>query len=632
MRLRLFWGWLLLPALALTLACGGAAETITVVETVVVEKQVKGDTIVETVVVEVEKVVRRDPVVVVATPTPAPKGPVPRNRIFVMPMGGTIIANHDNFNPYALGNQLQRFVLSKGFNEMMFYGNLNTGEQIPWQAESWSLAADNKTVTIKVRDGVKWSDGTKFSAHDIVFTLNEINGGGSTQGNLVNVPFETGAIASIRAIDDMTVELVQDVANPRWFWKNFGISHENHVPIMPKHIWEGQDLETFKFYDPAKNWPVNTGAFELVSSSPQQIIMQRKDDWWGVESGFWPKTRHVEQLIFVPSGDGAATTQMIINNEAETSILDVGDFLAAKARNPKLRSWFRTGPIWGPSDGCVFRFTPNNLKPPWDNADLRRALQYATNRDQIVELALEGSVNTAVLPFAEYGGVQAYIEPLQDLIAQYNPGEYNLDKSAELMTSLGYAKDSGGFWAKDGERLTFTANSAAWRAHHLPPAVQQWRDAGFDVDSKSWDGDSAMESLLSGEWEIYNEVHCGSLTDPFETLNDFHSKWSRPLGENQPYRHATSRMNNPEYDAIIDKMEVLEPSPTDPEYTALVREAVEIYLQEVPEIVWGEERHAVTFNETYWTNYATDENPYAAPFFCCWSSPYLIILQLLPTQ
>ena len=51
-------------------------------------------------------------------------------------------------------------------------------------------------------------------------------------------------------------------------------------------------------------------------------------------------------------------------------------------------------------------------------------------------------------------------------------------------------------------------------------------------------------------------------------------------------------------------------------------------LRDVPEIVWGEERHAVTVSETYWTNWATDENPYAAPFFCCWSSPYLIILQL----
>ena len=71
-------------------------------------------------------------------------------------MGGSVIANNENFNPYALGNQMERFVLSKGFNEMMFYGNLNTGEQFPWQAESWSLASDNKTVTIKIRDGVVW--------------------------------------------------------------------------------------------------------------------------------------------------------------------------------------------------------------------------------------------------------------------------------------------------------------------------------------------------------------------------------------------------------------------------------------------------------------------------------------------
>ena len=141
-----------------------------------------------------------------------------------------------------------------------------------------------------------------------------------------------------------------------------------------------------------------------------------------------------------------------------------------------------------------------------------------------------------------------------------------------------------------------------------------------------------MESLLSGEWDIYNEVHCGSLTDPFETLNDFHSKWSRPEGEPQPYRHATSRYDNPEYDAIIDEMEAMAPSPDDPAYIELVRAAVEIFLRDVPEIVWGEERHAVTFNETYWTGWATEENPIAGPFFCCWSSPYLIILELEAAQ
>ena len=558
--------------------------------------------------------------------------PVARNRTLVLPMGGSVIANNENFNPYALGNQMERFVLSKGFNEMMFYGNLNTGEQFPWQAESWSLASDNKTVTIKIRDGVVWSDGTPFSADDVVFTITEINGGGSSQGNLVNVPFESGAVESITAIDASTVELVQAKPNPRWFWKNFGIAHENHVPMLPKHIWEGKDLESFTFYDPDQGWPVNTGAFDLFSTSPQQIIFDRRDNWWGEETGFWTEAREVERMIFVPSGDNQATTQMLINDEAETSILNVGDFLAAKARNPNLRSWFQDGPIWGPPDGCVFRYTPNSQKEPWNDPDMRRALQYATNRDQIVELALEGSVNTAVLPFAEYGGVQRYIAHVQDLVDQYNPGEYNPAKTAEIMESKGYEKDSDGFWAKDGERLTFVVNSAAWRDHHLPPAIQQWRDAGFDVASKSWDGDSAMESLLTGEWDIYNEVHCGSLTDPFETLNDFHSKWSRPEGEPQPYRHATSRYSNPEYDDIIDKMEAMEPSPDDPAYIELLRAAVEIFLRDVPEIVWGEERHAVTFNETYWTGWATEENPIAGPFFCCWSSPYLIILELEAVQ
>ena len=58
------------------------------------------------------------------------------------------------------------------------------------------------------------------------------------------------------------------------------------LPILPKHIWEGQDPETFTNFDMSKGWPIATGPYKLVSSTAQQKVWDRRDDWWGASTGF----------------------------------------------------------------------------------------------------------------------------------------------------------------------------------------------------------------------------------------------------------------------------------------------------------------------------------------------------------
>src|SRR3712207_714818 len=54
--------------------------------------------------------------------------------------------------------------------EYFFYENLQTGEYIPWLAESYEYNADFTSLTVKLRDGVTWNDGKPFTADDVVFT------------------------------------------------------------------------------------------------------------------------------------------------------------------------------------------------------------------------------------------------------------------------------------------------------------------------------------------------------------------------------------------------------------------------------------------------------------------------------
>ena len=59
--------------------------------------------------------------------------------------------------------------------------------------------------------------------------------------------------------------------------------------------------------------------------------------------------------------------------------------------------------------------------------------------------------------------------------------------------------------------------------------------------------------------------------------------------------------------------------------------ATEIFLEKMPEVILTDEYHTMTYNEHYWTGYATKEDPYVAPFYCCWDASYLYLYHLKPT-
>jgi len=77
---------------------------------------------------------------------------------------------------------------------------------------------------------------------------------------------------------------------------------------------------------------------------------------------------------------------------------------------------------------------------------------------------------------------------------------------------------------------------------------------------------------------------------------------------------ALTRYKNPKLDALLNKMEAVSPSPEDANYMALVREATQIYLQDMPQVTLAEEQHVVTFNTTYWSGYPSAQDPYVAPY------------------
>ena len=204
----------MLSALTFALACGSetiveVTREVEVVKEVEVEKVVEVEKEVEVVKeVEVEKVVEKEVAVEVeVTPTPVPLGytDVPRSRTLIMAgLGGEhpgAFTDIEQFNAHAPG--LSRSGLYQAASEGLFYFNMLTGELHPWMATDYEYDDGYTGVTVNIREGVEWSDGTPFTAHDVAYTLNMANTNPlSARHGAVNQWTDEAT-----AIDDLTVHI-----------------------------------------------------------------------------------------------------------------------------------------------------------------------------------------------------------------------------------------------------------------------------------------------------------------------------------------------------------------------------------------------------------------------------------------
>ena len=146
---------------------------------------------------------------------------------------------------------------------------------------------------MRIRQGVKWSDGTPWSAHDLAYSVETL------RTNAPELAFSTDIqtwVERVEVEDELTVKFVLTQPNPRFVFNYLTHCFFNGIAVVPKHIWEGEDPKTFTNCCEGGN-PVVSAPYRLSLSMPQQRIFVRRDDWWAAEIGFHPLPE-VERLIF----------------------------------------------------------------------------------------------------------------------------------------------------------------------------------------------------------------------------------------------------------------------------------------------------------------------------------------------
>ena len=227
----------------------------------------------------------------------------------------------------------------------------------PMLAESWSPNDDGSEWTFKLRAGVKWHDGTPFTADDVVATIDRLS-----VGNL-KAYVEAGAAT---AVDETTVKIALLIPDGQFPYQ---LSIYN-----PQSLITPADYETGTTLD---GWPTGTGPFKLEKYDiATGATFVRNDDWWGGK----PKLDKVE---FVFSDDIATQITGVLADQADAIVLFAvvgGDALLS---NPDVT----VGSIPGASHRQLWM---NSREGTFADKRIRQAVAYGIDRQELVDVVLKG--------------------------------------------------------------------------------------------------------------------------------------------------------------------------------------------------------------------------------------------------
>lgn len=319
---------------------------------------------------------------------------------------------------------------------------------IPRLAESWEYDEQTLTYTFHLVENVKWHDGEPFTAEDVRFTFEAIMDPENESENAPN--YED--VESIEVLDDHTVVFHLSAVNMAFL-------EYMTMPVMPKHLLEGENWQESDFF----RAPVGTGPYKFESwDVGQSITLVKNEDYFAGEAA-------IDTIIFKIVTDDNAKAMQLLSGELDLAqITPKEEALFEQKENFHLYEMTTSD-----YRGILYNFNNEYWQ---ENVDLIPAINYAIDRQAIVDAVLLGKGETA------YG-------PLQRNIYNYEDTEhydYDPDQTKELLDAAGCTQEEDGYWCRNGERIGFTINAAPGdqvRIDMAQIAAQQLRAVGLEVNA-----------------------------------------------------------------------------------------------------------------------------------------------------
>lgn len=434
-------------------------------------------------------------------------------------VSSTIGEGPKTFNPFNCKDNISALM-----SGIMYDGLLSsdpmTGQPTPKLAKSFSISSDGTTYTIKLRHGIKWSDGKPITADDVVFTWNDIIFAGlgdtSTRDSIVI----DNKLPTVRKIDNYTVEFI----TPKPFAPFVRMLS---TPIAPKHIFMPAVKKGNTYFDSflstntkPKDFVVS-GAFKLKEYVPaQRVVFERNPNYYEINTK-QQKLPYLDKLVYLIVGD--------LNNEVlkfeakELDVISLQGSKVARYKSLEPHSDFKLYNL-GPDTGTMYlsmnlnnrkdnkgKYYVNTDKQTWfQDLNFRTAVDYAIDRKNMV-LNIANGIGAPLFTPESLNSIY--------LNKKLKPYDKNLDKSKELLKKSGFYLDKKGkLFDKHGHRVEFDLYTNAGNTEREAIGVmvkQDLEDLGMKVNFKPIEFNSLVNKLVSTyDWDMVIMGLTGSPLEP----------------------------------------------------------------------------------------------------------------------
>jgi peptide/nickel transport system substrate-binding protein len=448
----------------------------------------------------------------------------------------------------------------------------------PWLATSWNWSNNFSTLSLNIRQNVKWSDGQAMTPDDVAYTFQLLKQYAALNTNALPIQDAT--------VSGSTVTVT--FASSQFVNQSKVLS----VFIVPKHIWSAiKDPTT----DTVQN-PIGTGPYTLKSFTSQTVILD-------VRSSYWQALPKVKELRYTSYNDNNAQTTALATGAAEWSFVFIPNAKAVyTSKDPAHYQ------LWFPATLGVHGLWFNTTKAPLNNPALRRAISMVINRTDIFN---EGEAGYFYPPVTNITGIPT---PSGNsfISSKYQSKNVSVDPTGakKTLTDAGFTFSGNTLMDPTGKPVTFTlSDPSGWSDYQTDLAIikDNLSTIGINASIDKANEDAWTKDVDTGNFDAVMHWTNGGATPYDEYENIMDGAIYKPEGTSGVSGNY-GRFQDPAATAALAQYASASDDAT---RTAALNTLQDIMVQQMPMIPTSAANAGGEYSTKHWLGWPSAANPYA---------------------